>query len=125
MKIAIVDDALVIRMQLKRFFAEVLKYEVVAEGADGNEAIKIFAEKTPDLMTLDLTMPNKSGLEALREIMQANPQARVIVISALQEEQMRKEALGAGAKGFIEKPLKMNDAEWVKQLTQTIEKILS
>ncbi|NRA47130.1 MAG: response regulator, partial [Oligoflexales bacterium] len=66
--VAIVDDALLIRLQLKKFFEETMNFKVVAEGANGNEAIGIYEKYQPDMMTLDLTMPNMGGLKALAEV---------------------------------------------------------
>jgi two-component system chemotaxis response regulator CheY len=123
--VAIVDDALIIRMQMKRFFEETMKFEVVAQGGDGNEAIKIFRESSPDLMTLDLTMPNKNGIEALREILQFAPAARVIVLSAIKDKAMIDEALALGAKGFISKPLQFNSPDYIAELKQQIAKIVA
>jgi two-component system chemotaxis response regulator CheY len=101
-----------------------MNFEVVAQGGDGNEAIKIFREGTPDLMTLDLTMPNKNGIEALREILRISPQAKVIVLSAIKDKAMIDEALALGAKGFISKPLQFNSPSYIGDLKLQIAKIL-
>ncbi len=122
--VAIVDDALIIRMQMKKFFEDAMGYTVVAQGGDGNEAIKIFKEGSPDLMTLDLTMPNKNGVEALREILQNSPKAKVIVLSAIKDKAMIDEALALGAKGFISKPLQFNSPPYIEELKQQIRKIV-
>ncbi len=122
--VAIVDDALIIRMQMKRFFEETLKMTVIAQGGDGNEAVAIYRQSPPDIMTLDLTMPNKSGLEALREILQFAPGARIIVLSAIKDQAMIDEALKIGAKGFISKPLQLSSPEQVEILKQKINALL-
>ncbi len=123
-RVAIVDDALLIRMQLKKFFEEKMHFDVVAQGADGNDAVRIFSERKPDLMTLDLTMPNKSGVESIREIMQQFPEARILVVSAIKDSAMITEALQLGAKGFINKPLQFASEEFVGVLKEEIEEAL-
>lgn len=123
--VAIVDDALLIRMQMKKFFEEMMKFEVVAQGADGNDAVRVFKEKQPDLMTLDLTMPNKSGVEAIREIMKDNPKAKILVVSAIKDASMITEALHSGAKGFVNKPLQFSSDEFVASFKEDIEDALA
>ena len=124
-RVAIVDDALLIRIQMKKFFEDVLNYEVVGQGADGNEAVQVYKEKKPDLMTLDLTMPNKSGVEAIREIIQDNPDARILVVSAIKEANMITEALHLGAKGFVNKPLQFSSQEFVDSFKEDIADALA
>ena len=124
-KVAIVDDALLIRIQMKKFFEDIMNFEVVGQGADGNDAIRVYKEKKPDLMTLDLTMPNKSGVEAIREIMQDNPEARILVVSAIKEASMITEALHLGAKGFVNKPLQFSSEEFVESFKEDIADALA
>ncbi|NRA45122.1 MAG: response regulator [Oligoflexales bacterium] len=124
-KVAIVDDALLIRIQMKKFFEDIMNFEVVGQGADGNDAIRMYRDKKPDLMTLDLTMPNKSGVEAIREIMQENPDARILVVSAIKEASMITEALHLGAKGFVNKPLQFSSEEFVESFKEDIADALA
>lgn len=123
--VAIVDDALLIRMQMKKFFEDSMKFEVVAQGTDGNEAISIYQEQKPNLMTLDLTMPNKSGLEAIKEILAFDPKARILVVSAIKDAAMITEALHLGAKGFVNKPLQLASAEFIESFIEDIEDALA
>jgi two-component system chemotaxis response regulator CheY len=81
-------------------------YEIAAEAADGTEAVDRFREQSPDLVTLDIVMPRKSGLDALREILALNPGACVVMCSALGQEALVMESLEAGARDFIVKPFK-------------------
>lgn len=122
--VAIVDDALLIRMQMKKFFEETMHFEVIAQGSDGNEAIAIYRDKKPDLMTIDLTMPNKSGIDAIREIFQENKKARIIVVSAIKDAALITEALQLGAKGFVNKPLQFNSQEFVTHFKEDIAEAL-
>ncbi|MCB9229923.1 MAG: response regulator [Deltaproteobacteria bacterium] len=119
--VAIVDDALLIRMQMKKFFEDTMHFEVLAQGADGNDAVRIFENQKPDLMTLDLTMPNKSGVEAIREIIKICPDARILVVSAIKDASMITEALHLGARGFVNKPLQFASEEFVSSFKEDVE----
>ena len=124
-KIIIVDDALFIRKQLRKIFEDILKFEVVAEGADGLEAIDAYAKYSPDLMTLDLTMPNKGGLEVIQEIMKEDKNAKILVISAIQDRALMTEAIHSGAKGFIPKPIQAKSKEFLDNFIMEVNEILS
>jgi two-component system chemotaxis response regulator CheY len=104
-RVLIADDAAFMREMLRDILTDG-GYEIVGEAADGNEAVSAFAKHQPDLVTLDIVMPRKSGLEALREIVAGHPGACVVMCSALGQEALVMEALEAGAKDFIVKPFK-------------------
>lgn len=104
-RVLIADDAAFMREMLRDILTDG-GYEVVGEAADGNEAVSAFAKHNPDLVTLDIVMPRKSGLEALREIVTGHPGACVVMCSALGQEALVMEALEAGARDFIVKPFK-------------------
>ena len=104
-RVLIADDAAFMREMLRDILNEG-GYEVVAEAADGNEAISAYTEHHPDLVTLDIVMPRRSGLEALREIVAGDPGACVVMCSALGQEALVMEALDAGAQDFVVKPFK-------------------
>jgi two-component system chemotaxis response regulator CheY len=102
-RILVVDDAAFMR----RMVIDVLEsggHEVVGEAGNGNEAVERFRTLAPDVTTLDITMPEKDGLTALREIMAADPGARVVMCSALSQESKVLEAVRSGARDFIAKP---------------------
>ena len=102
-RVLVVDDA----MLMRRMMGDALRHgghEVVAEAADGDEAIARYLEVRPDLTTLDITMPGTDGLAALRVILAIDPAARVVMCSALGQKPKVLEALTAGAKDFIVKP---------------------
>ncbi|MGO8693314.1 MAG: response regulator [Rectinemataceae bacterium] len=98
----IVDDAMIMRMRLR----EILDHEfnIVAEAANGQEALSLYAEHEPDFITLDISMPQLNGIEALKMILEKYPDARVVIVSAVGQKQIVFEALGLGAKDFIIKP---------------------
>ena len=101
--VMIVDDSLFMRKML-RDLLEKEGYRVVAEAADGAEAVRRFRELRPQLTTLDIVMPEKDGIQALREIRALDPGARVVMCSALGQESQTGAAAQAGAKAFIVKP---------------------
>lgn len=104
MKILIVDDAAFMRMTLKKMLEEV-GHEVIGEAVDGNDAVEKYKELQPDLVTMDITMPNKDGITATKEIKAIDPKAKVLISSAMGQETMVKDAILAGAADFIVKPI--------------------
>lgn len=102
-KILIVDDAVFMRNTLKMML-ERNDFEVVGQAEDGEDAINQFIKLKPDLVTMDITMPKMSGLEALVKIKQVDPNAKIIMITAMGNEAMVKEAILNGAVNFIVKP---------------------
>jgi two-component system chemotaxis response regulator CheY len=104
-KVLIVDDALFMRNMLRNIFSE-SGFDVVGEGQDGVEAVEKYRELSPDLVTMDIVMPEKNGIEALKEIMDLDDKAKVVICSALGQESLIMEALEAGARDFIVKPFK-------------------
>jgi len=112
-KILTVDDAIYMRMMLRKIL-EAEEYEVI-EAADGAEGVKQYQEQSPDVVLMDITMPNMDGIEATRQIVGQDPQAKVIICSALGQQQMVLEALKAGARDYIVKPFQ---PERVKEAVQ-------
>ena len=104
-RVLIVDDALFMRTMLRNIFVE-SGFEVVGEAGNGVEAVERYRQLGPDLTTMDIVMPEKNGIEALKLIMAADPRARVVMCSALGQESLIIEALEAGARDFIVKPFK-------------------
>lgn len=123
-KVAIVDDALIIRVQLKKFFESNMEFEVVAEGSNGQEAVSIFKKHRPDLMTMDLTMPNMSGLEAMEQIFAVAPDARILVITAIKQADQLNKAIALGAKSYVLKPLQLNDQDFTENFKLEINECM-
>ncbi len=105
LRVLIVDDALFMRNMLKDILVKA-GYEVVGEAGNGVEAVERYRQLQPDLVTMDIVMPSRSGIEALKEIVAEDPQARVVMCSALGQESLILEAVQAGAQDFIVKPFK-------------------
>jgi len=99
----ITDDALIIRQIIKDMAASA-GWEVVGEASNGQEAIDRYRELRPDAVTLDLVMPDHDGLHALHGIMEFDPNAKVLVVSALEQRGVLKNAFKAGAADFLSKP---------------------
>lgn len=104
-KILIVDDSAFVRMMLKDILSRE-GHEIAGEAANATEGVAKYSSLKPDLVLMDIVMPGMDGVEAVRQIMKENPDAAVLMVSALGQEAMVKEALEAGAKDFVTKPLK-------------------
>ncbi|KZE73829.1 response regulator [Paenibacillus elgii] len=102
-RILIVDDAAFMRMMIRDILSK-NGYEVVGEANDGAQAIEKFKELRPDLVTMDITMPEMDGIHALKEIKKLDGNAKVIMCSAMGQQAMVIDAIQAGAKDFIVKP---------------------
>ncbi len=104
-KVLVVDDAVFMRQSL-RLILERNGYEVVGEAENGRVAIQKYQELKPDLITMDITMPEMSGIQAVSEIRKINPHIKIVMISALGQESHIREAVLMGAAGFLVKPFK-------------------
>jgi two-component system chemotaxis response regulator CheY len=104
-RILIADDLSFIRMLQKEMLTEG-GFEIVGEAANGREAVEKYRALAPDVVILDITMPEMNGLEAMQKILAVDPGARVLICSAIGQQAMIVEAIKAGAKDFIVKPFK-------------------
>jgi len=102
-RVLVVDDAAFMRKVLSDALAAG-GHEVVGEAGDGDAALVAYKDVAPDLVTLDITMPEKDGLATLRELIELDPAARVVICSALGQETKVLDAIKAGAKDFVVKP---------------------
>jgi two-component system chemotaxis response regulator CheY len=117
-KIMLVDDTKFMRMML----ANILKpkgYEIIAEAEDGLDAIDKYKQFKPDLVTMDIVMPHMDGIEAVKNIVATDSGAKVIMVTAVGQDSKVKEAIEAGARGYIVKPFQ------APQVIEEVEKILS
>lgn len=104
LKFVVIDDAVFMRTLIKRMVQEVENYEVVGEGSNGLEAIEQAKSLKPDIMTLDITMPEMDGIKAVPEILKVSPNTKIIMVSAMGQQSMVIDAIKAGAKDFVVKP---------------------
>ena len=102
-KILVVDDAAFMRLMLKDILIKG-GHEIVGEAANGVEAIEQYGKLRPDLVTMDITMPIMEGIDAVKQIKQQHPNAKIIMCSAMGQQQMVVMAIQAGARDFIVKP---------------------
>lgn len=109
-RVLVVDDAVFMRHMIKTILTG-MGHEIVGEASDGEEACRMYEELKPDMVTLDLVMPNMSGLDALQSIRKSDPSARVVVISALDQRQPLMEALKLGAVDYVVKPFEKDRVE--------------
>ena len=107
MTLMIVDDSNLIRTAVRNAVKH-LPLEVVAVAADGEAALELFDATSPDMVTLDITMPKMDGLECLARIMQKKPETIVVVITALKDEATGLRAIRLGARGIVPKPFTAN-----------------
>ncbi|MGG2066265.1 MULTISPECIES: response regulator [unclassified Bacillus (in: firmicutes)] len=103
-KILVVDDAMFMRTMIKNLLKSSTEFEVIGEAENGIEAIQKYKELQPDIVTLDITMPEMDGLEALKEIIKIDASAKVVICSAMGQQGMVLDAIKTGAKDFIVKP---------------------
>ncbi|NYT06479.1 MAG: response regulator, partial [Methanomicrobiales archaeon] len=102
-KVLIVDDTMFMRTLLKNILFSG-GHDIVGEAENGEQAVELYAKLKPDLVTMDVVMPKMNGIEALKAIKTADPTAKVIMCTAVGQEQMVKLAIKTGAKGYIVKP---------------------
>lgn len=100
----IVDDVEFVRKTLREIFNQASGYQVVGEAADGLEAITRYTELRPDLVTMDMVMPEMSGIEATRRLVKMDRNAKVVIVSAMGQENLVMEAINAGARDYVMKP---------------------
>ena len=102
-KVLIVDDAAFMRMMIKDIL-EKNGYEVVGEASNGLKAVELYKSEKPDVVTMDITMPDMDGIEAVKAIREFDPAAKIIMCSAMGQQTMVMDAIKSGAKDFIVKP---------------------
>ena len=117
-KVLVVDDAAFMRASI-RMMLERNGFEVVGEAENGLVGINKYKELNPDVVTMDITMPEMGGIEALKAIKQYDPMAKVVMLSAMGQEPMVMDAVVSGAKSFIVKPFKE------EIVVQTLNKVLT
>lgn len=102
-RVLIADDSMLMRRTIARILADD-GWTIVAEACDGREAIELYRQYRPDVVTMDIIMPRVSGLDALSAIMAFDPGARVVVVSALNQTPLISQAIRSGAQDFLAKP---------------------
>lgn len=116
LKVLVVDDSKIIRETLNKQLRW-LGHEVVANASSGREAVDMYKEHRPDLVTMDITMPIMTGIEAVKEIKADFPEASIVMVTSHGEESLVMEAIMSGAKGYILKPITN------KKISQTLSTV--
>lgn len=117
-RILVVDDAAFMRMMIKNILTK-YGYEVVGEAENGSVAVQMYQELKPDLVTMDITMPEMNGIDCVKAIINQDPDANIVMVSAMGQQAMVMEAIQAGAKDFIVKPFQQ------ERILQAIERVLA
>lgn len=114
--VLVVDDAVFMRATIKRML-ENHQFEIIGEAANGKEAIEKYRELLPDVVTMDITMPGMTGIEAVKAITSEFPEAKIVMVTALGQQKLIVEAIENGAKDFITKPF---NPEQIIQVLQNV-----
>lgn len=117
-RVLVVDDAAFMRMMIKDILSK-NGFEVVGEAENGAVAVKLYRELNPDIVTMDITMPEMDGIAAVKAIKEIDPRAKVIMCSAMGQQLMVMEAIQAGARDFIVKPFQQ------ERVVQALEKAIA
>jgi two-component system chemotaxis response regulator CheY len=118
LKLMIVDDSNIIRRRIERS-QQIDRLEVVGAASNGKAAVQMFLKTEPDVVTMDLTMPEMDGIQCVEELIAINPNVLILVVSALADKATAVEAIEKGANGFLCKPF--TD----RQLNDALEELLS
>ena len=116
LRILVVDDSGLTVKKMAKLLEE-LGHQVVAMASTGQQAVDVYAEAAPDVTTMDITMPDMDGIEATRRILAVHPGACIVIVTSHGQEQMVMDAIEAGAKGYILKPVKK------EKLAETLETV--
>jgi two-component system chemotaxis response regulator CheY len=119
LKLMVVDDSNVIRRRIERCHITSTTFNVVATAANGFEAVEAYKRCSPDVVTMDLTMPEMDGLKCIQALIKLNPEVIILVISALSDKATGIQALENGARGFVCQPF--TDEALVSALTEIVE----
>jgi two-component system chemotaxis response regulator CheY len=102
--VLVVDDSLVLRKNITKMMTE-LGHKIIGEAKNGVEGVQMYGELKPDLVTMDITMPDMDGIEAVEKIIEIDPDAKIIMATSHGQEDMVIKAIQAGASGYILKPV--------------------
>ena len=122
--VVIVDDSPFMADLLGGFFEDKLGFRVLGTGTNGIQAVALYKQHRPDIITMDLTMPVKDGKTALKEILAEHPEARILMVTSQMGPQI-VECLKLGCAGYVEKPLQFDSPQFVEEFTATVRAAVS
>ncbi|MFJ5772173.1 response regulator [Psychrobacillus sp. NPDC093180] len=114
--VLVVDDAIFMRTTIKRMLEE-HQFDIIGEAANGQEAVEMYRKLLPDVVTMDITMPGMTGIEAVKAIISEHPDAKIVMVTALGQQKLIVDALESGAKDFITKPFNL------EQIVQVLKNV--
>ena len=123
-KVIIVDDSPIMKKMLAKILSQ-NGHEVIAQGKDGAEGMELYTKHHPDVLLLDITMPNRSGVECLEDVIQSDPKANVIMFSSVSDESSVQNCKKIGAKAFIKKDVNLFSPDKVTEILTTIDNVLA
>jgi two-component system chemotaxis response regulator CheY len=121
--VVIIDDSKFIADRLAKFFKDTMKFNVIGTSTNGLEAIGLYRDLQPDLLSLDVNIPIFNGLEVVEEIIREFPNARILIVSAVCGDSVM-DCIAAGAADFINKPLAFRDPEFVSHFEEVVNRIV-
>ena len=119
-RVVVVDDSKFMARAIGTIL-EAMDFEVVGMGHDGVQGVELFQSHRPDVVLLDITMPNMDGVECLHRIREIDPEARVVMLSAIKDEETVERCLTAGAASFLQKPIRKTSPADLNRLCRTLE----
>ncbi len=119
-KVVVVDDSKFMARGMQTIL-EHMDFQVAGLGHDGLEGLELYKLHNPDVMLLDITMPNMDGIECLQKVRELDPDARVVMLSAIKDEETIQRCLDAGAQSFLQKPIRRTSPADLSRLCETLE----
>ncbi len=116
--ILVADDSTFMRMMIRKILAK-HGFSIIGEAKDGEEVVKQYAKLRPNVVTMDIVMPKLNGIEAVKKIIQFDPDAKIVMVTALGQEQLVIEAIKSGAKDFVIKPF--NEAQVINAVVKAAQ----
>jgi two-component system chemotaxis response regulator CheY len=121
--VIIIDDSKFIIDLLTKLYTETMHFSVVGTSTNGSDAVQLYREFKPDLLSLDIVMPNKDGVKVIEEILAEFPEAKILVISAMRGDTMI-ECLQKGIADYITKPLKIMNPGYVREFERVVRRVV-
>ncbi len=123
--VIIIDDSIFTRKILIKFFEETMNFKIIAVGTDGMEAISLYKKHKPDLITMDIKMPNMDGTQAITKILDKHPRAAILIITAVRDIKELQDCIRLGAKSYVKKPIRLGEKKYVTDFKNKVQNAVS